>query len=42
VAGGDVLEVAGAFRIPVTEAVKRWRFALPDAVAGSAVVAVGK
>jgi phosphoribosylformylglycinamidine synthase len=41
-AGGDVLEVAGAFQVPVSEAVKRWRFALPDAVAGAAAVAVGK
>jgi phosphoribosylformylglycinamidine synthase len=42
VAGGEVLEVAGAFEVPLVEAVKRWRFALPDAVAGSAAAAVGK
>ncbi|MDQ6909978.1 MAG: AIR synthase-related protein, partial [Actinomycetota bacterium] len=41
-AGGGVLEVAGGFRVLVSEAVERWRAALPVAVAGSAAVAVGK
>ncbi len=41
-AGGDVLEVAGRFRLTLSDGVQQWRDALPDAVTGATAAAVGK